>query len=111
MATSIIPEHRPLFIEKTYTCLTGKLYKINDDDQYHTHRKAVTKTELGITDIPGYVMAGIKDYSTYNDWLTVLSANPYGTYVLYLLNYSVYDIETTARITVIWVRSDMAIAG
>ena len=110
MATSIIPDPRPLFLQKTYTCGTGTIYPITDTG--HSARKSISKSALGITVPTGYTMAGIKSYKCYDDNITVTKADPKNDYeVLWLLNFNSWNISTTAQITIIWVRSDRAAAG
>ena len=111
MATSIIPDPRPPFLARTYTCSTGTIYPVTDPD--HSSRKAISKASLGIQNIPGYVMAGLKSYQCYNNWITVYKAQPNISSgdVLYLMNYTSWEISTTAQVTIIWIRADMIKAG
>ena len=109
MATSIIPDPRPLFIKRTYVCGTGTIYPITDSS--HSARKTITSSNLGITSIPGYSLAGIDSYNCYDTNITVLTADPNGSNVLYLLNYTSWNISTTAQVTVVYVRSDKAGTG
>ena len=110
MATSIIPDQRPMFLTRSYSCGTGTIYSMYSSN---SNKKIITKANLGISDISGYVMGGLKSFTTDSGLITILTARPNVSSgdVLYLLNFSEYDISTTARVTVIWVRSDKAKQG
>ena len=110
MATSIIANPRPPFLVQTYTCGTGTIYPITDSD--HSARKTITRSNLGISAPSGYVMGGMKSFKAYDGNITVLTANPNASGdVLYLLNFTSWNISTTAQVTIVWIREDMAEAG